>query len=92
MGFEAFDHRDYGAQRRHADAIAAAIAYSAHAVGRLLRMAGATLRRARGTAIVWWQRASERRQLLALDDRCLRDIGMTRYDAIHEGRKPFWRP
>ena len=32
-----------------------------------------------------------RRELAALCDRCLRDIGVTRYDANREVRKPFWR-
>jgi uncharacterized protein YjiS (DUF1127 family) len=26
-----------------------------------------------------------------LDERSLRDIGLTRYDALREARKPFWR-
>lgn len=33
----------------------------------------------------------ERAQLRALSDRELRDIGITRYDALCEARKPFWR-
>ncbi len=33
----------------------------------------------------------ERAQLRALNDRELRDIGITRYDALHEAMKPFWR-
>ncbi|GEN26588.1 hypothetical protein HVA01_02340 [Halovibrio variabilis] len=32
-----------------------------------------------------------RRQLLALDDRLLKDIGITREQAQKEGRKPFWK-
>jgi uncharacterized protein YjiS (DUF1127 family) len=39
----------------------------------------------------WQRRARSRRELGALCDRCLRDIGATRYDAYHEARKPFWR-
>lgn len=39
----------------------------------------------------WRRRASGRRELAALCDRCLRDIGVTRYDAEREVRKPFWR-
>jgi uncharacterized protein YjiS (DUF1127 family) len=34
----------------------------------------------------------ERTQLRALSDRDLRDIGISRYDALREARKPFWRP
>ncbi|KPQ22556.1 MULTISPECIES: DUF1127 domain-containing protein [unclassified Halomonas] len=32
-----------------------------------------------------------RRQLLALDDRLLEDIGITRVQAQKEGHKPFWQ-
>lgn len=39
----------------------------------------------------WRRRARGRRELGALCDRCLRDIGATRYDAQQEIRKPFWR-
>lgn len=39
----------------------------------------------------WQHRAVGRRQLMGLDDRQLRDIGISRYDAEHEYRKPFWR-
>jgi len=33
----------------------------------------------------------ERAQLRALSDRELHDIGISRYDALQEARKPFWR-
>lgn len=48
----------------------------------------------RMTAIlmVWQERARQRRQLLELDDRMLRDIGVSRYDAEREASKPFWQP
>ena len=36
-------------------------------------------------------RRRERRALAALDDRLLRDIGVTRYEAAREAEKPFWR-
>ena len=53
-----------------------------------------------GTAIVavvttlelWHERAFQRRQLLALGDRALRDFGCSRVEAAREGGKPFWRP
>ncbi len=32
----------------------------------------------------------ECRQLLALDDRQLRDLGISRIDALRASRKPFW--
>ena len=39
---------------------------------------------------VWRRRAASRRQLLAMDDRMLRDIGLDRVSAWDEARKPFW--
>lgn len=37
------------------------------------------------------QRHSTRRCLMALDDRLLKDIGLSRADALREGSKPFWK-
>jgi uncharacterized protein YjiS (DUF1127 family) len=39
----------------------------------------------------WRRRARARRELGELCDRCLRDIGATRSEALREIRKPFWR-
>jgi uncharacterized protein YjiS (DUF1127 family) len=39
----------------------------------------------------WRVRSRERRILLELDDRMLRDIGVTRVDVYREAMKPFWR-
>jgi uncharacterized protein YjiS (DUF1127 family) len=39
----------------------------------------------------WRRRARERGQLAALDDRMLRDIGLSRTDAEFLINKPFWR-
>ena len=36
-------------------------------------------------------RSRQRRALAELDDRILRDIGLTAYDVAHEADKPFWR-
>jgi uncharacterized protein YjiS (DUF1127 family) len=38
------------------------------------------------------ERARQRQALMALDDRLLRDIGVSRADAECEASKPFWRP
>lgn len=38
----------------------------------------------------WFERVRERRQLHALDDRMLKDIGLTRADVEHEVQKRFW--
>ena len=39
----------------------------------------------------WQEREHAREFLLRLDDRSLRDIGLTRLDASREVNKPFWR-
>jgi uncharacterized protein YjiS (DUF1127 family) len=39
----------------------------------------------------WGVHAQERRMLLQLDERMLKDIGITRVDATREAMKPFWR-
>ena len=39
----------------------------------------------------WRRLANERRLLGSMDDRMLRDIGITRVEAERESRKPFWR-
>ena len=40
---------------------------------------------------LWRRRAQERRSLAGMNDRLLRDIGLTRLDAARECGKPFWR-
>jgi uncharacterized protein YjiS (DUF1127 family) len=39
----------------------------------------------------WRRRAHGRRELMAKNDRELRDLGITRQDASREAAKPFWR-
>ena len=39
----------------------------------------------------WRRRARDRAQLARLDDRMLRDIGLTPADAEFLANKPFWR-
>jgi uncharacterized protein YjiS (DUF1127 family) len=39
----------------------------------------------------WMERNHQRRDLAALDDRLLEDIGVTRSAAASEIAKPFWR-
>ena len=43
-------------------------------------------------ALIWLERARQRRQLRELSDHMLRDIGVTSADAWAESEKPFWRP
>ena len=40
----------------------------------------------------WQERSKQRVHLMELDDRMLRDIGMTRADAVREYRKHPWLP
>jgi uncharacterized protein YjiS (DUF1127 family) len=47
--------------------------------------------RAVAAVLQWHALASERRHLAGLDDRMLRDIGLTRADVEREYRKPFWQ-
>jgi uncharacterized protein YjiS (DUF1127 family) len=49
------------------------------------------LRRALALFGVWQRRLRDRRELTLMDDRSLRDLGLTRYDALYEASKPFWR-
>ena len=41
--------------------------------------------------LTWLERARQRQALLALDDWVLKDIGLSRADAMHESDKPFWQ-
>jgi uncharacterized protein YjiS (DUF1127 family) len=59
------------------------------AIGRSL---GRALNFVRATMQGWQQRSRERAELARLDDRMLRDIGVTRGDVWQEINKPFWRP
>jgi uncharacterized protein YjiS (DUF1127 family) len=47
--------------------------------------------RAKACIAKWRQRARSRRELMALDGRELRDIHLTRCDAMSEAGKPFWK-
>ncbi len=43
------------------------------------------------TILLWQERAIQRAQLASLDDRALRDVGLSRADVEHESSLPFWR-
>ena len=43
------------------------------------------------TFVCWIERHKQRRDLAALDNHLLADIGLTREMADHECAKPFWR-
>jgi uncharacterized protein YjiS (DUF1127 family) len=61
---------------RHHDAISA-LSDAGHRVASTLRE--------------WRRRSRERAELAALDDRMLKDIGLTRADAEFLANRPFWR-
>jgi len=52
---------------------------------------GSIVSRVVETVLSWRTRAHTRTELAALDDRMLRDIGLTRADIYREYCKPFWR-
>jgi uncharacterized protein YjiS (DUF1127 family) len=60
--------------------------------GGVLRAVGRAGSAAIDALLTWQERAAERAHLSALEDRILRDIGLSRADADHEASKPFWRP
>jgi uncharacterized protein YjiS (DUF1127 family) len=66
--------------------ISAVIAYLAH------ESASTPLTRLKRAYGEWRARVKERTQLVGLDERMLRDIGLTKIDIWHEANKPFWRP
>lgn len=60
-------------------------------VVRECRRSASYLGRALALLDIWRQRLRDRRALALMDERSLRDLGLTRYDAFYEARKPFWR-
>jgi uncharacterized protein YjiS (DUF1127 family) len=52
----------------------------------------AWLTRAFELALIWFERARQRRQLGELNDYMLKDIGLSRADVVGETAKSFWRP
>jgi len=49
------------------------------------------LRKVVATIATWIERNRMRRRLLNLDDRMLRDVGISRAEVHGEATKPFWR-
>ena len=52
---------------------------------------GRALARMAATAFAWHERARQRHALMQLSDHMLRDIGISRTEAVGEAGKPFWR-
>ncbi|MCZ7597921.1 MAG: DUF1127 domain-containing protein [Gammaproteobacteria bacterium] len=50
----------------------------------------AALRLAARAVLAWRERAVQRRELAELPEYMLRDIGLTRDQALVEAAKPFW--
>lgn len=60
----------------------------------LLQSSERTLAPVRPSGSTWqrfWLRLSTRKALLELDEHALKDIGLSRAQALEEGLKPFWR-
>jgi uncharacterized protein YjiS (DUF1127 family) len=45
-----------------------------------------------GLLTSWLRNRAERISLARLDDRTLKDVGLTRADVDHEYERPFWEP
>lgn len=56
-----------------------------------LRIGPVPLRRLLQLLRLWQQRARTRRQLAALDDHQLSDVGISHSERMDELSKPFWR-
>jgi len=52
---------------------------------------GGLLQRLADLLLTWLQRSRQRRQLAALSDNMLKDLGLSRADAEHEIDRRFWQ-
>lgn len=50
------------------------------------------LQRLNTLILLWMNRYQQRKLLSALDDHILKDIGISKVDALIESSKPFWKP
>jgi uncharacterized protein YjiS (DUF1127 family) len=41
--------------------------------------------------LTWWERTRQRQALATVDDWLLKDMGVSRSDAMREYDKPFWQ-
>ena len=58
--------------------------------GSFVRRLARQAERAVTVLLRWHELARQRRALLRLDDSMLKDIGLTRADALREAERPFW--
>lgn len=56
-----------------------------------LAVAGTALVAVADVVLGWQRRAMERETLSTMEDRMLRDIGLTHAEAMREMEKPFWK-
>ena len=42
--------------------------------------------------LTWQRRMAARYVMIEMEERILRDIGITREDVLREAQKPFWKP
>jgi uncharacterized protein YjiS (DUF1127 family) len=61
-------------------------------IRRAWRTLGRRLESSREMLATWGARSRERELLAQMSDWELKDIGISRYDAVREIQKPFWRP
>ncbi|MFQ5936311.1 MAG: DUF1127 domain-containing protein [Acidiferrobacterales bacterium] len=59
-------------------------------IGAALAIASAGLDRLLDRLLRWQELATQRHSLLELEDHLLKDIGLSRTDALREARRPFW--
>lgn len=57
----------------------------------LLRSIDAGLLAAVDASLTWHRRVADRHALRTMEDRLLKDIGLSQADVEHEVTKPFWR-
>jgi uncharacterized protein YjiS (DUF1127 family) len=67
------------------------MALPAQPVVRECERSASYLRRALALLHIWRQRSRGRSALALMDKRSLRDLGLTRHEALYEAHKPFWR-
>jgi uncharacterized protein YjiS (DUF1127 family) len=62
-----------------------------HASPRFVHQVDAAVENVVDRFLTWQRRHKDRMHLLSLDDRMLRDIGVTLADVDREASKPFWK-
>lgn len=58
--------------------------------GTALKIVAAPILEILDRLFVWQERARQRHALQSIDDRGLKDIGLSRADVVRESQKPFW--